>query len=116
MKNALVISLMFVIVLPGYAELTKEDVRQIVRDEIEPLKLEMATVKGEIQALKVTIAEMDKRISAQFKAVDSKFEAVDSKISMLQWLMIALIAITVVAITMPQLLIAYRERKETRFR
>lgn len=124
MKITLIVTLFFLVSLPCFAKLTEEDVnqiRQIIREEIEPVKKEMATMKGEIQALKITIAEMDKRIEAQFKAVDSRFDAVDSKfdaidgkISIIQWFIGGLVAITVFAVGIPQLLIAYREKRESR--
>ncbi|HIE29830.1 TPA: hypothetical protein EYP66_21380 [Candidatus Poribacteria bacterium] len=135
MKITLIVTLFFLASLPCFASLTQEDVmliRQIIREEIEPLKkeieslkkdivsvrMEMAMMKGEIQALKATIAEMDKRMAAQLaemdKRVAAQFNAVYRNFSLIQWFIGGLIAITVAAIALPRLLIAYRERKENR--
>ena len=62
MKNALIIILLFVFAYPCFAELTENDVRlirQIIREEIEPVKIEMATMKGDIRALEGKMATKD---------------------------------------------------------
>ena len=85
--------------LPACAELTEKDIqqiRQIIREELEPIKIEIAE-------LKITVSEMNKRM-------DEKFKAVEDKISLIQWFIGLLVAIVVAAIAIPQLLILYRER------
>jgi len=96
MKNVLVIILLFAISLPCFAELTENDIRRIIREEIEPLKIEIATIKGDI------------------KVMNSGFDAIDEKMSLFQWFIGGLVAIIVFAIGLPLLLMTYRERKENR--
>ena len=82
--------------------------------------------------LKIKVSEMDKRMNEKFKAVDDKFKAVDDKfkalddkislvqasvndkLSLMQWFIGGLVALVVAAIAIPQLLILYREKKESR--
>jgi hypothetical protein len=111
MRTVLIIILFFSISLscffvicgerPAYAELTENDIRQIrqiIREEIEPIKIEIATIKGDIKMLESRMTE--------------NIKAVEDKISLIQWFIGLLVAIVVAAIAIPQLLILYRERKE----
>ncbi|MFQ6042891.1 MAG: hypothetical protein ACE5PV_18720 [Candidatus Poribacteria bacterium] len=65
MKTTMIIILLFAIVLPCFAELTEQSVRQIIREELEPINKEITainneitTMKKEITAIKLDIAEM----------------------------------------------------------
>jgi hypothetical protein len=54
MKTTIAVILLFAFVCflcqgVVFAELTKEDVRKIVREEIEPLKIEIAEIKGKLE-------------------------------------------------------------------
>jgi len=78
MKNALIIILLFVFAYPCFAELTENDVRlirQIIREEIEPLKIEMAK---EFEAVKVEMAT----IKGDIKVLESKMATKDDIIAM----------------------------------
>ena len=110
MKTVIIFILLFTFVSPSLAELTENDIRRIMREELEPIKIEMAE-------LKVKISEMDKRINEKFKAVDDKISlvqaSVNDKLSLIQWFIGGLVALVVAAIAIPQLLILYREKKES---
>ncbi|MBM3242843.1 hypothetical protein FJZ31_41815 [Candidatus Poribacteria bacterium] len=101
---------LFAISLPCFGELTENDIRQIrqvIREELEPIKIEIATIKGDIKVLETRITELDNRMTEKFKAVEDK-------ISLIQWFIGLLVAIVVAAIAIPQLLILYREKKESK--
>ena len=82
MKTALAVALLFVIALPSFAELTRQDVEQIIRSELEPIKkeitaikLDIAEMRGEIKAVRAemkTMATKDDIIAVQ-REVSSKF-------------------------------------------
>jgi hypothetical protein len=107
MKNILIIILLLGIGLPCFAELTENDIRRVIREELEPIKIEIATIKGDIKVLENRITELDNRMTEKFKAVEDK-------ISLIQWFIGLLVAIVVAAIAIPQLLILYREKKESK--
>ncbi|MFQ6039575.1 MAG: hypothetical protein ACE5PV_01860 [Candidatus Poribacteria bacterium] len=114
MKTVITLILLFTLVSPCFAELTENDIgriRQVIRGELEPIKIEMAE-------LKVKVSEMDKRINEKFKAVDDKISivqaSVNDKLSLMQWFIGGLVALVVAAIAIPQLLILYREKKESK--
>ena len=50
---------MLLLSLPVWAELTKEDVVQIIRAELEPVKLAIAEMRGEIKAIRAEVATKD---------------------------------------------------------
>jgi len=99
--------LTFVISLPCFSELTENDIRRVIREELEPIKIEIATIKGDIKVIENRITELDNRMTEKFKAVEDK-------ISLIQWFIGLLVAIVVAAIAIPQLLILYREKKESK--
>ncbi len=82
MKNTLAIALLLAIALPSFAELTRQDVEQIIRSELEPIKkeitaikLDIAEMRGEIKAVRAemkTMATKDDIIAVQ-REVSSKF-------------------------------------------
>ncbi|RLI77725.1 hypothetical protein DRP07_11910 [Archaeoglobales archaeon] len=68
MKTAVAVALLFAIALPSFAELTRQDVEQIIRSELEP-------IKKEITAIKLDIAEMRgeiKAVRAEMKTMATK--------------------------------------------
>ena len=91
MKTILVLSILFyTIALPTFAELTDADldkIRLIVKEEIEP-------VKADISKLKTEVASLSGRVNGIEK--------------MMTWLMV----IIVVAVGLPQVVIAWRSRKD----
>jgi len=96
MKTILTISILFsVIALPALGELTKADlneIRLIVKDE----------VKSEITA-------SEKRMTEH---INTKIESVDKRLSLVTTLVVALIALIVLAVGIPQILMALRSRRD----
>jgi predicted nuclease with TOPRIM domain len=103
MKTALVVTLLLALALPSFAELTRQDVEQIIRQALEP-------IKQEITAIKLDIAEMRgeiKAVRAEMKALEGKMATKDDIIILQRTLTIALVTawITIIAaiITIPYL-------------
>ena len=65
MKTALAVALLFVIALPSFAELTRQDVEQIIRSELEPIKKEITAIKLDIAEMKGKMATKDDIITLQ---------------------------------------------------
>ena len=63
MKNVLIIILLFASAFPCFAELTKEDVRQIIRAELEPVKKDIEFVKIDIVEIKNDIKLLEGRMT-----------------------------------------------------
>jgi archaellum component FlaC len=101
--------LLIIFAIPCFAELTEKDIsqiRQIIREEIEPIKIEIVTIKGDIKALEGKMATKDDIIAVNQKLGD--------KIDTLYGIIIASFVTLIVVIAIPQILIAYRERRESR--
>ena len=78
---------------PAFSELTKEDLRTIIREE-------------------VTASEKRTReyIDLKVETINTKIDALDKRIGDMRILVIALIALITAAIAIPQIIIAYKER------
>ena len=100
MKTIIFFSILFcTLALPVFGELTPQDldkIRLIVKEEIKPLK-------ADIEALKVDVARLDGRLTG-----------VEKQIATITNLIYSLIALIVIAIGIPQIIMAFRSRKESR--
>ena len=107
---------------PVYAQLTKEDLRTIIKEENAVLEKRM---KEYIDAVNTRIDALEKSVDGRFEAVDGRFEALNTRFEALNarmddidskfnriWL--AIIALITAAIALPQLIIIYAERKRGR--
>ena len=94
------------ITLPSFAELTPQDlkeIRLIVKEEIETvIDKELTPIKADIVSLKEGLARLDARITG-----------VEKQITMVANLVFALIALIVIAVGIPQIMIAWRSRKDS---
>lgn len=116
MKTLLLFSIVFwAIVLPALAELTVQDldkIRSIIKEEIEdeiaPIKAEISSVKDEISSMKDEISSMKGEISSVKVGVASLDGRVGGIEKQITWLM----AIIIVAVGIPQIVIAWRSRKD----
>ena len=126
MKVITILSLLL-LVSPAFGELTKEDIRAVVREEVT------ASEKRIKEYIDLKIDALDKSLNAKIdaleKSVDGRFDAlntivngrfdalnmrmddVDSRFDRI-WL--AIIALITAAIALPQLIILYAERKRGR--
>ena len=90
-----------VIALPALAELTDSDldkIRLILNDSEKRIKSE----------IKSDIAESEKRMKAY---VDVRFESVEKRLTLLSNIVIALVVLIIVAVGLPQALMAWRNRE-----
>ena len=98
MKTIIFFSILFcTLALPVFGELTPQDldkIRLIVKEEIKPLK-------ADIVALKVDVARLDGRLTG-----------VEKQIATITNLICWLIALIVIAIGIPQIIMAFRSRKD----
>ena len=105
MKTVTILSL-FLLVSPVFGELTKEDLRTIIKEEVRPI------IKEEIAVSEKRTREyIDLKIEALDKSLSIRIDAVDQRIDDIRIVMIALIGLIAAAVALPQVIIAYTERK-----
>ena len=119
MKVITILSLLLLLVSPAFGELTKEDLRTILKEEItasemrtrEHIDLKIETVNARIdgldKSLNARIDGLDKSLNARIDGLDKSLNA---RIDDIRIIMIALIALITAAIAIPQIIIAYKER------
>ena len=107
------ITILFLLLLtsPVFGELTKEDVRAIMREEIA------ASEKRTREYIDLKIDVLDKSLSARIDTVNTRIDAVnyrmdtvEKRLGDMRLMLIALVGLIAVAIAVPQIIIAYRER------
>ena len=89
---------------PAFGELTKEDIRIIVREEI------VASEKRTREYIDLKIEAINARIDTVEKRIDGLDENLTDRIRDIWLLVLALIGLIAAAIAIPQLIIAYREK------
>ena len=101
-----VIIILFLLLLTAtaFGELTKEDIRIIVREEIT------ASEKPTREYIDLKVAPLNQRINDVEKNLNDKIDNVNKNFDRLWLLIIALVGLITVAIAIPQLVIAYREK------
>ena len=105
MKTILAISILFsAIALPALGELTKTELNQIrliVNDEVKPIKANIVTPKTDVAWIR-----------GKFEGIDKHFEGVNQRITHATNISYGLIALIVAAIAIPQIIMAWRSRKD----
>ena len=106
------ILLLLLFVSSAYGQLTKEDVRTIVKEESAASEKRMKEyidlkIDGVEKSLNARIDGVDKSLSARIDALD---KSLNGRIDDIWTIMIALIALITAAIAVPQIQMAYRER------
>ena len=101
-----VIAILFLLLLTAtaFGELTKEDIRIIIREEVT------ASEKRMKEYIDLKIETVNARIDGLDKSLNAKIDALDKRIGDMRILVIALIALITAAIAIPQIIIAYKER------
>jgi hypothetical protein len=106
MKILFAVMLLLLFIQPGFAELTPEDIRAI-REEVTKI------VKTENDALEKRLREY---VDLKFEILDTKFTTKFEDVSKQQTLILilvpGLIALIVVAIGIPQIIIALKQRTQ----
>ena len=136
MKTVTIVSLLL-LASTAFAELTKEDIRTIFKEEgtasekrlKEYIDLKIETVNARIDAVNARIDAVNTRIDALEKSVDSRFDALNTSVngrfdalnmrlddvdSRFDRIWLAIIALITAAIALPQLIILYAEKKRGR--
>ena len=105
MKTILVLFILFsVIALPALGELTDADLNQIrliVNEEVKPIKADIVTLKTDVAWIR-----------GKFEGIDKHFEGVNQRITHATNVSYGLIALIVAAIAIPQIIMAWRSRKD----
>ena len=107
MKTILLFSILLcAIALPALGELTDADldkIRLIVKEEIKPIKADIVTLKTDMAVVKTEVTNLK-------ETVDKQFVGVNNQITHVQNVTYGLIALIVVAVGIPQIVIAWRDR------
>ena len=129
MKAIIILSLLL-LTTSAFGELTKEDIRTIIKEENAALEKRVkeyidlkvdaldqklsARIDGVEKSLNAKIDALETSVDDRFdgvdKSLDSRFGAVDKKLDWVWYMMIALIGLVTAAIAIPQIVIAYRDR------
>ena len=101
-----VIIILFLLLLTAtaFGELTKEDIRIIVREEVT------ASEKRTREYIDLKVEALNQRIDDVEKNLNDKIDNVNKNFDRVWLLIIALIGLITAAIAIPQLVIAYREK------
>ena len=131
--RTVIILFLLLLASPAFGELTKEDIRTIMKEENnasekrlkEYIDLKIETVNARIDALDQKIDDVEKNLNDKIDALDptiddveknlnDKIGALDNslndRIDDVRIVMIALITLVAVAIAIPQIIIAFKER------
>ena len=106
MRTLLALVVLLLCVQPAFAELTPEDIR-IIQEEVTKI------VKTENDALEKRLREY---VDLKFEILDTKFttkfEDVEKRQTLILILVTSLIALIVLAIGIPQIIIAFKQRHQ----
>ena len=113
MKTALFCSILFcAIALPALGELTDADldkIRLIVNAEIKPIEADIVLLKTDTAWIRGKLESVDK----QFEGINNQFEGVNNQITHSRRITYGLIALIVAAVGIPQIIIAWRSKKDS---
>ena len=110
-----IVTILFSLLLTSsaFGELTKEDMRAIIREEIE------ASEKRTREYIDLKIDAVNSRIDAvnsRIDAVNTRIDGVDKRLGDMRLMMIGFIGVVAAIVAVPQIIIAYKDRdwKQTR--
>ena len=102
--KVIIIPFLLLLTATAFGELTKEDIRIIVREEIT------ASEKRTREYIDLKVEALNQRINDVEKNLNDKIDNVNKNFDRVWLLIIALIGLITAAIAIPQLVIAYREK------
>ena len=123
--KVITVLLLLLLASPVFGELTKEDLRTIIKEEIAASEKRMREyidlkVDGLDKSLNARIDGLDKSLNARIdgldKNLDASIDALDKRIGDVWLMMIALVGLITATIAIPQIIIAYRERGQKELR
>ena len=118
-----IVTILFSLLLTSsaFGELTKEDMRAIIREEIEASEKrtrEYINLKIDVldKSLNARIDAVDRSLGARIDAVNTRIDAVDKRLGDMRLMMIGFIGVVAAIVAVPQIIIAYKDRdwKQTR--
>ncbi len=130
MKTVTTLSLLLLLASPAFGQLTKEDLRTIMKEENAALEKRMKEyidlkIDGVEKSLNARIDGVEKNLNARIDAVDQKLTAridgvekslnariagLDKRMDNMWRLMMGLFGLVAATIAVPQIIIAYRDR------
>ena len=112
-----VITILFLLLLTStaFGELTKEDMRTIIREENDASEKRMKEyIDLKIETVNARIDAVEKSLNAKIDAVEKRIDELDEKLSDRirdVWLVVlGLIGLIVATVAIPQIIIAFREK------
>ena len=116
MKTVAILSLLL-LTSPAFGELTKEDLRIIIKEENAASEKRMKEyIDLKIDATNARIDAVEKNLNVRIDALDQKIDDLDEnltdRIGDIWLLVLALIGLIAAAIAIPQIVIAYRDRSQ----
>ena len=112
--KVITVLLLLLLASPVFAELTKEDLRTIIKEEIA------ASEKRMREYIDLKIDGLDKSLNARIdgldKGLDARIDGLDKRTGDVWLMMIALVGLITATIAIPQIIIAYRERGQKELR
>ena len=111
------ILLLLLLVSPAFGELTKEDLRTIIKEENAASEKRLKEyidlkIDGVEKSLNAKIDGVEKSLNAKIDAVDQKLSArIDALEGNVSRIWLAILALIAAAVALPQLIIVYSERK-----
>ena len=112
--KVITVVLLLLLASPVFGELTKEDLRTIIKEEIA------ASEKRMREYIDLKIDGLDKSLNARIdgldKSLDARIDGLDKRIGDVWLMMIALVGLITATIAIPQIIIAYRERGQKELR
>ena len=109
MRIIAILSLLLFLTTPAFSELTKEDLQTLKEDLRTIIKEEIAaSEKRTREYIDLKIDGLDKSLNAKIDAGDQRIDDLKGNVNRI-WL--AIIALIAAAVALPQLIIAYTERK-----
>ena len=112
--KVITVLLLLLLASPVFGELTKEDLRTIIKEEIA------ASEKRMREYIDLKVDGLDKSLNARIdgldKNLDASIDALDKRIGDVWLMMIALVGLITATIAIPQIIIAYRERGQKELR
>ena len=112
--KVITVLLLLLLASPVFAELTKEDLRTIIKEEIA------ASEKRMREYIDLKVDGLDKSLNARIdgldKNLDARIDGLDKRTGDVWLMMIALVGLITATIAIPQIIIAYRERGQKELR
>ncbi len=97
----------------AYGELTKEDLRTIVKEENAALEKRVKEyIDLKIETVNARIDAVEKSLNARIDATNTRIDALDKRMDSMWRLMMGLFGLVAATIAVPQIIIAYRAKDQ----